>query len=148
MPVLVSPLQPDGAIVEVLIGWSASDVHKLRTALKPIPAALSGSALLDTGAEITCLDVSLVHALGLPVGGVVLANVPALGAPAGTIYRDISLTVVHPSGNPHDNLREPNLTALEVNLGPLGYQMLIGRDLLARCRFLYNGPRGRFRLAC
>jgi hypothetical protein len=147
MPVLVAPLQPDGAIVEVLIGWSASDVHKLRMALQPIPASVSASALLDTGAEITCLDVSLVQALGLPVGGVVLANVPALGGPAGTIYRDINLTVVHPSGNSHDNLIEPNLTTLEVNLGPLGYQMLIGRDVLARCRFLYHGPRGRFRLA-
>src|SRR5437868_4876711 len=104
MPVLVSPLQPDGAIVEVLIGWSASDVQKLRMALKPIPVSVSASALLDTGAEITCLDVSLVQALGLPVGGVVLANVPALGGTAGTIYRDINLTVVHPSGNSHDNL--------------------------------------------
>ena len=130
-----------------MIGLSASDVQKLRMARKPVPAPVSASALLDSGAEISCLDVSLVRAIGLPVAGVTLANVPALGPPSGTFYRDIHLTVVHPLGNPQDNLVEPNLTTLEVNLGLLGYQMLIGRDMLARCRFLYNGPCGRFRLA-
>jgi hypothetical protein len=147
MPVLVRPIQPDGATVDVRIGWSASGVHQLRMALKPIPAPVSTSALLDTGAEITCIDLSLVQALGLPFGGVMLLNAPALGATSGTMYRDISLTVTHPSGHPLDDLNVPNVTVLEANLGVLGYQVLIGRDVLARCRLLYNGPRNRFRLA-
>jgi hypothetical protein len=60
---------------------------------------------------------------------------------------DASLTVVHPSGNVGDNLVLRHLSVLDLQLGPLGYQALIGRDVLAACRFSYDGPGNRFRLA-
>ena len=89
---------------------------------------------------------SLINALGLPFGGSVLANVPALGGlTAGTLYH-ASFTVLHPSGNTSANLMIRNVSGLEVDLAALGYEALIGRDILASCRFLYDGPRKRFRL--
>jgi hypothetical protein len=147
MPVLIAPLQPDGALVDVLVGLSGSSVQSVRAALRPVPSPLTSRALLDTGAEMTCIDVSLVQALGLPFAGTTLANLPAHGGLVVTILRDISLTVVHPSGHPRNHLAMRNLKVLEVSLTFLGYQVVIGRDVLAACRFLYNGPGNRFRLA-
>jgi hypothetical protein len=147
MPVLIAPLTPEGAIVDVVVGPSAATVQALRTALRPVPAAVKTRAILDTGAEITCIDDALVQALALPFGGTSLAHLPAHGGLMGTNLRDISLTVVHPSGNYQNDLVLRNLTVLELSLAFLGYQLLIGRDLLARCRLLYNGPGNRFRLA-
>jgi len=37
-----------------------------------------------------------------------------------------------------------NQTILELTLNTLGYQMLLGRDVLEHCRFLLDGPRRRF----
>jgi hypothetical protein len=36
---------------------------------------------------------------------------------------------------------------LEQPLGQLGYQLLIGRDVLAACLFIHDGPASRFTLA-
>jgi hypothetical protein len=68
MRVLRGPLQNEGALVEVLVGWSAAGAQQQRAALRPVTA-------------------------------------------------------------------------------PLGYQALIGRDVLARIRFLYDGPKNSFGLA-
>jgi hypothetical protein len=39
-----------------------------------------------------------------------------------------------------------NLLVLEVPLAGLGYQTLLGRDVLDHCDFLYAGRRQRFSL--
>jgi hypothetical protein len=57
------------------------------------------------------------------------------------------LAIVHPSGNARDNLVIRDLSVFEVSLTPLGYQVIIGRDVLAKCRFLYDGPGDEFELA-
>jgi hypothetical protein len=54
--------------------------------------------------------------------------------------------MVHPSGAPDMDLMVQNLLILEVPLAGLGYQALIGRDLLARCDVTYGGRRKRFSL--
>ena len=146
MPVLRGTLQSEGALVDILLGWSATAAQNLRTALQPVPPSLTTRAVLDTGAEITCFDKLLIQTLGLPFGGAALANLPAHGGLTIQAKHDASLTVVHPSGNPRDNLFVKNVTVLEVPLASLGYQVLLGRDVLAMCRFSYNGPGGRFRL--
>jgi hypothetical protein len=146
MPTLKGAVGADGGLVEILLGPSASAVGALRAALRPIPSAIAARALLDTGAELTCVDSSLIHALALPLSGIVLANLPAHGGLTAGVLRDAALTIVHPSGNPQANFVLRNHTVLEVSLGSLGYQCLLGRDVLRRCRFLYDGPRNQFRL--
>jgi hypothetical protein len=147
MPVLRGPLQAEGALVDVLVGWSAVDAQKLRNALRPIPPAVGARTILDTGAEITCVDSALIQTLGLPFGGLSPANLPAHGGMALHAMYDASLTVLHPSGNPRDHLLVRNLKVLEISLAPLGYEVLIGRDVLSFCRFLFNGTANRFTLA-
>ena len=41
-------------------------------ALRPVPSPVNARAILDTGAEITCLDTGLILTLGLPTAGTVL----------------------------------------------------------------------------
>ena len=67
MPILRGILQAEGALVDAHVGWSASQAHSLRQARQPVPPALDVRALLDTGAEITCVDIVLVQQLGLPL---------------------------------------------------------------------------------
>jgi hypothetical protein len=147
MPILTGALIQEGALVDGLVGLSEPTLKGLRTALRPVPSPIHARALLDTGAEISCIDSSVVQNLGLSLAGTTFANLPAHGGlTLGALY-DIGLTILHPSNVPQNNLTIPTLCSLELSLAHLGYQMLIGRDVLARCRFLFDGPRNKFHLA-
>jgi hypothetical protein len=146
MPVLRGFLQPEGALVEILLGWSAAGARQQRVALRPVPPPVQARGLLDTGAEITCVDGTLIQQLGLPFSGTVAANLPAHGGLTFASLHDASMTVLHPSGKSRDNLVVLNVTVLDISVSSLGYQALLGRDVLARCGFLYDGPNNEFRL--
>ena len=147
MPVLTGRLGPEGALVELLLGWSQSGVQSLRAALRPVPSAVHLRALIDTGAELSCVDVSVIHALSLPLHGMTPVNLPVAGGLTIGAQYEAGLTIVHPSGNSALNLVISDLVMIELALGPLGYQALIGRDVLAECHFQYHGPKNRFRLS-
>jgi hypothetical protein len=146
VPILRGDLQPEGALVEVQVGWSAGQARQLRQAHRPVPPALDARALLDTGAEITCLDTVLVQQLGLSLAQLALANVPVLAGLRAGVHYHASLTVVHSSDDPGQALVFQNLLVLEVPLAGLGYQTLLGRDVLDHCDFLFAGRRQRFSL--
>jgi hypothetical protein len=146
VPNLTHPIDTDGALVDIEVGWARSRARAARQAGRPIPPAIQVRALIDTGAETSCLHSTYVQQLDLPLGGLVMANVPALGGPTFASEHDASLTVLHPSGNPRLNLVLFDVLVLDLDLGALGYQALLGRDMLAWCRLLYDGPAGRFKL--
>ncbi len=146
MPAMTAPLQAEGALVDVRLGWAAARVRQLRRALQPIPPPADIRALIDSGAECTCLDTALIRQLGLPLASFGIANVPSAGGLLSTTEHDASLTVLHPSGDPRDCLILPDLIIVDLPIGQLGYQALIGRDVLDRCKFLYDGPAREFRL--
>ena len=146
MPILRGRLHADGAFVEVQVNWSAVQARQLRQAHRPVPPALDARALVDTGAEVTCVDAVLIQQLGLPLAQLALANIPALGGLRVGAHYHGGMTIVHPSGAPGASLTVADLLILEVPLGGLGYQVLIGRDVLTRCDFLYRGRRQRFAL--
>ena len=147
MPRLSGILRAEGALVSVEIGHSRSEAQRLRNAARPIPAPVSSLALLDTGAECSCVDPKALRALGLPLANIGMVNIPALGGLTATTQLEACLTVVHPSGDAGRNLVVDGLLVAEALLTALGYQVLIGRDVLSRCRFLYDGPSGRFKLS-
>jgi hypothetical protein len=146
MPILSGPLQNGEAIVDAEIGWSAARAGQLRAALQPVPVPVQGRALIDTGAEMTCVDADLVRPLNLPFHSATLANLPAHGGLTVSPMSYAGLIVLHPSGNVRDHLHVRNLIVLELSLAGLGYGVLIGCDVLAGCRFLYDGPGDRFEL--
>ncbi len=103
MNTLSGPITAEGALVEVLLGLAAPDVQALRQTGRPVPAPVAIRAMLDVGAEITCVDGQVLAPLvasGLTRVRVVLVNAPATGGMSAASEYAASLTVVHPSGNP------------------------------------------------
>lgn len=144
------PRRSDGAVLPIEIGLNAKTVQRLRQASSPIPPPFSAAALLDSGAEASCIDRALamrLQALGLQPDRTVFANFPALGGLRPIYEYLVNLTVLHPSGDPRANLVLRNLRMIEQALGPLGYEALIGRDVLDRCLLVYDGPGRRVTLA-
>ncbi len=140
----------EGPLVDVLIGLAAANVQALRQAGRAVPAPVAIKALIDTGSDVTCVDPQVLAplvGLGLQRTRVILLNAPATGGMSAASEYATSLTVVHPSGNPRANLVLRNHPVVEQALGPLGYQALIGRDVLERCYLGYNGPGRTFLLA-
>src|SRR5688572_3714566 len=80
MPVFKGWLGSDGALVPVRVNWSRIRTRTLRAALRPIPAAVDTQALLDSGAESSCIAPSLTRALQLPMGTIRLVNFPISGS--------------------------------------------------------------------
>jgi hypothetical protein len=91
-------------------------------------------------------SASLVGQLGLPFGGTAPVNLPAHGGLTFSILHDAGVTILHPSGRTQDHMAVLDLSVLELDLAALGYQALLGRDVLAQCRFVYDGPKGSFQL--
>lgn len=145
MPAFWKRLTSAGAIVKVDIGLSTKTVQALRQGLQPLPPTVRCHALLDTGAEKTCVDESVCRDLGFDYEGIELVNVPYQQSELTFgIQHDTDLTIVHPARHKQKNLALRNLAVVELALNSFDFQVIIGRDVLAHCQFLYNGPGRRF----
>jgi hypothetical protein len=142
MPTLSDRLVPEGALVPVLIGLSLTQIQLLRKALQPIPAPIVALALIDTGAEMTGIDSSFVTSLGLQPKSSTLANLPAHGGMTLAFKYEVGFTICPASATSGPQV--PILSVLDLPLAAIGYQVVLGRDVLARCRFLYDGPGNCF----
>ena len=146
MPIIKGIITEEGGLVRVSIGWSSTAARNLRLARRAVPVRLEAKALIDTGAEVTCLDPRLIEELELPYEGPVLANVPALEGVSFASQYAGSLTILHPSGRQLDHFKLTDVPMLELPLHVFGYQMIIGRDVLKECMLFYNGVGQRFSL--
>jgi hypothetical protein len=138
---------PDGALVDVLIGVGRPHRQFLRTSGNPIPAPIRLRGLIDSGAECTCVDEPRVRALHLPLATASLANAPSLGGLFVGSQVEAGLTILHPSGDRSQHLLIPEITIMELSLGAIHFDALIGRDVLALGLFVIDGPAGTFTLA-
>jgi hypothetical protein len=150
MPTITGPIQHDGALVNVEVGLDQAAVAALRAKSQAVPPAILKVAVIDTGCETTTLDTAVVQQmqqqLGLQYLGVNPVAAPGLGIPVGlAVTYSISLVVLNSGGQ---NLVRPTLLVQEMPIGQLGYDILIGRDLLEFCRFVYEGRNrpGQFEL--
>ena len=147
MPILRQPLETEGAVIAILVGLSDATVRGLRSQLQPIPQALECRALLDSGADITCVDSRLIESMNILHSGFSFANVPSLqeGTTLESLH-DLSLAILHPSHDPRDFFVLRNWRVMELPLRSLDYQVLIGRDILVRTQFVFDGINQRFSL--
>ena len=104
MTIHAGVITPDGAVVRVLVGVTPRQRRTLQQALRPVPQPVALDVLVDTGADITCYDSRAVNALQLRRRRVVIVNAPALSGWGGAMTEEASLAIVHPSGNPADDL--------------------------------------------
>ena len=155
MPILHIPFTPsDGLRVQAQITLGRPEILRRRQARLAIPQPLSIVALLDTGAERTCVDPSVVTRLALPPSrsGFILApgatgGLPVFGGSSFTFSYEAGLVVLHPVAKPSSNLVVHELEVDELPLAAFGVEAVIGRDVLASCVLVYDGPSASATLA-
>jgi hypothetical protein len=150
MHTLTTAIDPEGPLINVLIGLAASDVFSLRKAGRPVPPPHALRALVDTGADVSCVDpfvLNTVIAAGIQPNRFLYTNVLAAGGVTLLPEYLVNLSLVHPSGDPHTNMVLRDQPVLEQRLGSVGYHAVLGRDVLTHCVLVYDGPSNQFILA-
>lgn len=140
--VSVSPeeaLVHDGPLIEVSIGVTGSVAEQWRNSGIGVPEPISGRALIDTGASITCVDEEVANTLGVPVREVVtmVSATEEIEKNVYPIQMDVAgseLTIDAPQ-------------AAGANLQEQGLVALVGRDVLSHTTLHYNGPAGEYTLS-
>ena len=98
-----------------------------------------GWALIDTGATVTCIDQKAAQKAGLRIVGT---------GPVASATHSNEVVPIFAAQLIFEGLKSWDATtAYGANLEPSGLIALIGRDVLAGCMFVYNGPDGSFSLA-
>lgn len=142
MPLTTYTLESDGPVVTVVIGVSAPRVHALSDAGLPVPPVVQVRGLIDTGASHTVVDTSVIESLQLEPTGTIGIRTPSTGAELHQCSQyDVGIGIPMHHGL---QMMQFVIPVVESHLAPAGIQALIGRDVLDRCLFLYNGAEGYF----
>lgn len=156
MPVLAIPFTPGrGVRIQVQITLGRPEILRRRHAGLAIPQPLSVVALLDTGPERTCVDPAVVTRLALPPSrpGFLLApgatgGFPVFGGSTFGFSYEAGLVILSPVvTKPPSNLVIPELEVDALPLAAFGVEAVIGRDVLASCVLVYDGPSASATLA-
>jgi hypothetical protein len=131
-------LNETGPLVAVEIGIPAALKQHLAAGGLPIPAPVSGFALVDTGAFATAVDESVFTALGVPPMDKIPTDTPH-GAGTSNVY---PASVSFPGMNVTDLPMERVIgcTLKWKTKDDKEILMLMGRDLLRWFLLIYNGP--------
>lgn len=134
-------------MVNAMLAVSDARRQALVAAGQPVPPFVPIRALLDTGASVTCVDPTVIAALGLSVTGTAQMITPSTGATPHTAPQyDASLAIPAAVNQPALIFPTIAIVASEL-LGAQGFHALIGRNVLSQCLFHYNGAMGLFTLA-
>jgi hypothetical protein len=156
MPLVDAPISPAGCFVDVAIHISEGRVAALTAAGKPLRKPFLGAGLVDPGASNSMIDVTIVKMLGLQPTGVISILTPSTGStPYNCNQYDVSVwfpqaptliqQTLQQAATPHPV--HLTLPVTDTDFSAQGFQVRIGRDVLARGVFIYNGLCGRFTLA-
>ncbi len=135
-------LRKMGPLIAVTIALPQNLVEVLQSRGTPIPTPESGYALIDTGAGFTAVDESICRKLGLPQTGT------AQMAHAGGVEQRpcFPVQITFP-GAPLPPLQIVRAASVNLVAGKQPIIALLGREVLSRLRFVYNGPAGRIEIA-
>lgn len=135
-----STLESMGPTLPVAISLSPVHARLLTEAGQPVPSAITGLAIIDTGAATCLVDEAAMRALGIPVFG----RTPHVGA---TGSADLP---TYPASLSFPGTALPSVTFFDfaaTHLSQLGLIALIGRNVLANFVLVYNGPGGHVTVA-
>lgn len=131
-------MQNLGPLVQVTVGPAQSLVNQWTQTGIPVPAPISGNALIDTGASNTCIDEDLAQRLGLPV-----IDLVHMVSASDSSQRNVYPAQITLLGSLTVNVDR----ALSAALAQQNIIALIGRDVLQMCTLFYNGLSGEFTLS-
>jgi predicted aspartyl protease len=131
-------------MVDLFIGVSGPRSAALQSAGIAVPQPVTVRAMIDTGASCTVIDPTSIQSLGLVPTGTVPIHTPST---AGTAIHcsqyDVMLAIYHPKFS----LVVGTAPIITSDLLSQGFHALIGRDVLSRCLFIYDGAAAQFTLA-
>jgi hypothetical protein len=130
-------LQTSGPIIQAFVGPSRELIAVFGS--EAVAAPLAISALIDTGAAITVITPETAKLLGLRSVGAVLLHTPMTTEPV--LCRQFHVNVYL---SPTFVLE--NIIVVEAALTGQSFQCLVGRDILRRGVFTYDGVHNRFSL--
>jgi hypothetical protein len=137
-----------GAVLDIEIHVPPQIAKVLTDGGQPVPAPVTGLALIDTGATITGVHHECLSRLALnPIGKM------DTGTAGGVVKRDMfPARLVCPSQRWAFDLAAVLSVDLAGQLIPMVPQpqpviALLGRNFLEKCLFIYNGPGGFWTLS-
>lgn len=135
-----------GPVLEVAV--SVTDEHRKALAKhgEPEPNVVTGLALIDTGASVTCIDDSVAIDAGLPVVDKGRIS-SATDTPEASVYAGRIVLVQKGQIMGVDTAQVEARRAFGVNIRNQGIITLIGRDVLSQAILFYSGPEARYTLA-
>jgi hypothetical protein len=138
-------MSPDGPTLEVVVSLAGHQLAALQQAGAAFPRALPLRALIDTGADVTAIDPSVMQQLGM-VSHLKASTLTAAGQVEVKLY-EVSMTISGPLGPVGPVFVRPTLLVTELAAPLPNLAVLIGRNVLAECLYLQDGPGGYFLLA-
>ena len=128
-----------GPTLQVSVGPSRELITNLTVLGQPVALPQTVEALIDTGAQTTVINPETVRRLAIRPVGAVQINTPSTIAPLLCNRYHINVYL-------SESFAVENIFAIEAPMGGLPYQCLIGRDILRRASFFYNGNANEFTL--
>lgn len=141
-PLPLSPavvLTQQGPCFQVALSLPPSVAEPLIQQGVTLPEPITGLALIDTGANSTCVDINAAQQLQLPVVDTAMMTSASHAAVQQNIY-PLRMEIVG-AGIGIETGR-----AMGAMLEPSGFIALIGRDMLQQCTLYYNGLMGQITL--
>lgn len=137
MPVLEGRIGPDGATADVVVRPS-SFARECRPELSE--RSVRARALFDTGSDITHIQTGLAEQLGIfPHEAATVSGIHDQSQDC--VVYDVDLEL------PEAGILLPNLWVVESSFEAIGQErigVILGRSVLVRGRFVFDGWNGRF----
>lgn len=133
-------LQIYGPTVPVAVSVTPAHAQVLTNGGQAVPPAVTGLALIDTGASLCSVDESVIQQLGIPSFG----YMPVSGVTGASVQN------TYPASLSFPGTMLPNVTFFDFIGSPLsglGILVLIGRNVLSSFVLVYNGPGGHMSLS-
>lgn len=129
-----------GPVLQVTLGIAENFAQQLIQQNQPVPAPVSGLALIDTGASVTCIDEDLAQKLNLPV----IDRVVMASASHDATEKNVYPILIQFIGVP---IKINVLRAMGAALANQGIVILLGRDALQNFTLFYNGIAGEITIS-
>lgn len=126
-----------GPCVPIAISPYSAILQQLVSQGVPLPTPVTGLALVDTGAGVTCIDINAATQLKVPI--IDYANLSS--ATHANTTQPVYPVQLQIPGSPI-GINAPR--AIGVPLASQGIIALIGRDVLKDSILIYNGSAGQF----
>ena len=141
MPRIRVPIGPDGPVIELSI-WVGRVVAHALVAQGQTVAQQIIRALIDTGADRTAVHPGALALIGSPPAGTIRVRRP--GSTIASRWVNLHDLRVAFGGVSTASSRRAWVVIEAAAVVPADPQILalIGRDMLAHCRFVYNGTNG------